>query len=189
MRLARTLKTTLVSAFLFLTHAVIAADFDVTPTGNYLAEYKGKYVIILKTFEQSTAPLPERLEQYEQAMNQLKEEFRNKRKQEYSKIAVNRSVSNSCTSKSSGGKKDCGWNGVTIENENMYTRPEWITVAGDSKGTRVSPDGRTASLKMTVAGKGKNKGTLTTRFVYHPDKIQILSEKDTAELFKQIVSK
>lgn len=171
-----------------VTTTSFAADFDVTPVSGYLPEYKGKYIIILRTIETSNAPLPERLELYEQEMNKLKLEFKTRRRAEYKAVQVARAVRKSCTN-GAGGKKDCGEGSVTIESSNLYTREELLSVVGTNKGTRVSRDGRTAYLKMTKAGKGRNVGTLTAKFEYRPEVLEVLAEQDMIELFKKVAQK
>ena len=69
----------------------------------------------------------------------------------------------------------------------MYTRKDWIRVEGTNKGTDVSADGSSAGLNMTVAGKGKNKGTLFATFKFKPESISTIVDKETVDLFNEII--
>lgn len=175
---------------LFLTYSVsvTAQDYSVKPLTDFLQPYKDKHRIILKAIEDRTdLTITQKLLLYESEMSKLKEEFRTNRKTEYQSKVVELSVEHSCTSGSSGGVKKCGYKYVYAPNDNMYTRTDWIRVVGTNKGTTVAPDGSSAGLNMTVAGKGRNAGTLYSTFRYRPESISTLVDKETVDLFNQII--
>ncbi len=165
-----------------------AQDYAVQPLSNFLQTYKDKHSIILSAVEARTdLTITQKLMLYESEITKIKEEFRTSRRSEYQSKSVQLSVSHSCTSGSSGGVKNCGYKCVAAPNSNMYTRVDWIKVDGTNKGTNVAADGSSACLKMTVAGKGRNKGTLYATFRYNPDSISRLVDSDTTELFNQVI--
>jgi hypothetical protein len=165
---------------------LIAQDYKVKDLDTFVPEYNDKHKIILRAIEASTEPLAVKLKMYEDEMKKLKATFKKDRISEYSSKATSLSVYHSCTSKSRGGKKKCGWRTVWAPTPEMYTNMDMVSVDGDTKGTVVSPDGRAASIKMSVAGEGKNSGTLTAIFKYHPDRMQIKVSEEIDTLFNII---
>jgi hypothetical protein len=162
-------------------------SYKVEPIGHFVVEYKDKHKIIFDYIRDHPEwTLEYRTSFYENAMKKLRDEFIANRKAEYESKSIQLSVSNSCTSKSSGGKKNCGWNCVTAPDPNLYTQTSWMKVVGDSKGIKASNNGNSACLKMTVSGKGRNKGTLHATFRYHPDNITTLVDQDLHSLLSQI---
>ena len=167
---------------------VWAQDYSVKPVTDFLQPYKDKHRIILKAIEDSTGlTIAQKLVLYESEMSILKEGFRTGRKEEYQSKSVELSVEHSCTSGSSGGVKNCYFKYIYAPNVNMYTRADWIRVEGTDKGTIVAPDGSSAGLNMTVAGKGRNAGTLYATFRYKPESVSTLVDKETINLFNEIV--
>lgn len=172
---------------IFASNAYAAESYSVKPLGDFLQTYKDKHRIILSDIEASQLPLAEKLVKYEQEMSKLKNEFRTARKAEYESKSVVLSVEKSCTKGNSGGVKDCGWASVYAPNSDMYTRTDWIRVEGTNKGTGVSADGGFASLRMTRASAGRNAGTLFATFRYKPASVATLIDKETTDLFTQVV--
>ena len=168
-------------------HSAYGQVYTVRPVGDFLSDYKGKYRIILATIEQSELPLPQRLALYEEEMTKLKTQFKTERKAEYESKSTTLSKGHSCTSGSSGGVKNCGWKCVDAPTAHLYTKADWIRVDGTNKGTKVSEDGSSACLKMTVAGEGRNHGTLHAIFKYRPESILSLIDSETRELFNQVI--
>ena len=182
-------KTLAILAFVMTSSICASAqDYSVKPLTDFLQPYKDKHRIILKAIEDRTdLTIAQKLVLYESEMSKLKEEFRAGRKAEYQSKSVELSVENSCTSESSGGVKKCGFKYVNAPNGNMYTRTDWIRVVGTNKGTEVAADGSSAGLNMTVAGKGRNAGTLFAIFRYKPESVSTLVDKETVDLFNEIV--
>lgn len=185
-----TIRRTLAVLVFVLTSSICvsAQDYSVKPLSDFLQPYKDKHRIILKAIEDRTdLSIAQKLVLYESEMSKIKEEFRAGRKVEYQSKSVNLSVNHSCTSGSSGGVKQCGYKYVYAPNSNMYTRTDWIRVEGTNKGTTVAADGSSAGLNMTVAGNNRNAGTLFAAFRYKPESIYTLVDKETVDLFNQIV--
>jgi hypothetical protein len=158
----------------------------VKPLTDFVQTYKDKHRIILKSIERRTdLSISQKLVLYESEISNIKNEFRSNRTREYQSIKVQRSVGHSCTSGKSGGVKQCGFKYVNAPT-NMYTRTDWIKVTGTNKGTKVASDGSSAGLNMTVAGKGRNAGTLYATFRYKPESISMLVDNETIELFNLI---
>lgn len=167
---------------------ISAQDYSVRPLSGFLQPYKDKHGIILKSIEDNpNLTITQKLVFYESEMSKLKEEFRSERRAEYQSKSVELSVTHSCTSGSSGGVKDCGYKYINAPNGNMYTRTDWIRVSGTNKGTTVAADGSSAGLRMTVSGSGRNAGTLHATFRYRPESISTLVDKETVDLFNEIV--
>jgi hypothetical protein len=162
------------------------AQHEVKPITDFLPDYQAKHTIILKAVEDTIAPLAVKLAMYERELSKLKNEFRTIRIQEYESKSISLAVRNSATSGSSGGVKKVDDKCVTAPSPDLYTKAEWMSVVGDNKGTYTSPNGNTACLKMSVAGKGTNAGILTAVFRYHPDKVLVRTERDTGDLFKAV---
>lgn len=155
----------------------------------YLTTYKDKHRIILTTIENNnTLTINQKLVLYETEMNKLKEEFRLIRNSEYQTINIEKSISHSCTNGVTGVVKDCGIVYVKAPTDDLYTQKSWLRVVGTDKGTTVSADGSTAGLKMTVAGRNRNSGTLYATFRYRPERLSTLVETDTENLFKAITN-
>lgn len=168
-----------------------AEPYEVAPVTSFFADYKAKYLMILEAIEKlpPETTLAERMAFYDIEINKLKNRFRTERTAEYKSKVYTASVTNSCTSKASGGVKKCGTKYVYAPINDMYTQKEYTSVAGTNKGVSISSDGRSAGLRMTVAGKGKNVGTLTAEFRYHPDRITINVDRDLTSLFSSIAQK
>lgn len=113
--------------------------------------------------------------------------FQGRRRAEYEAVAVQRSVGHSCTSKTRGGRKNCGWQCVGNPAGGLYTRDDWVIVAGDNKGTHTQ-GGKQACLRMTVAGKGRNAGTLTATFRYEPSHVAAMLKQESAWLLNEAQS-
>lgn len=175
-------------SLLALPFAGYAQSYAVRPVSDFLQPYKDKHRIILNAIEARTdLTISQKLVLYENEVSKIKGEFRTARKAEYQSKSIELSKEHSCTSGSSGGVKNCDFKCVYAPVANMYTRADWIRVDGTNKGTMVAPDGSSACLKMTVAGKGRNAGTLFATFKYKPESISTLVDNEVVELFNQIV--
>jgi len=169
---------------------VNAQSYAVKPISDFLPEYKEKHRIILEDIEKRTdLAHAQKFVLYENDISKLKEEFRTGRLAEYESKSIRLSVQNSCSSGSNSGIKDCGSTCISAPSSDLYTKSEWIKVEGDNKGAKVSLTDSTACLRMTVAGKGRNAGTLYATFRYKPESILALTDKDTIDLFADIVKK
>jgi len=164
-------------------------SYQVRPLSYFVADYRAKFQVIKGAIDDlpPTTPIAERLALLNSEMDKLKKQFRQERVAEYESKTYSGSVLNWCTSKSSGGKKKCGTRFTYAPISDLYTTLAWCSVKGTNKGIVVDADGRRAGLKMSVAGKGKNKGTLTALFKYHPSSIQANVDREIGELFGAIV--
>jgi hypothetical protein len=165
--------------------------YEVKPLTDFLTEYKDKHRIILRAIQQlgTEIPISERMRIYEEEVGKLKIEFSIIRKAEYESKSIELSVEHSCTSKSSGGKKDCKEKCVYAPVPGLYTTKKWIRVVvseGESKGVTVFDD--KACIRMSVAGKGRNAATLYATFYYMPSFIASNVEKDVIQLFNLVSS-
>ncbi|MCE1202909.1 MAG: hypothetical protein LWX09_12525 [Bacteroidia bacterium] len=162
-------------------------SYEVKPIKSYYQPYKGKHQIILESImNDPNLSIEEKLIKYDEAVKKLKQEFKSERIQEYKSKSIELNVGHSCTSKTSGRVKDCGYKYLKAPNKNMYTAQKWVRHEGTSKGIEIAPDGSYAGIKMTVAGKGKNSGILYAKFYYRPNKITELVDKETVDLFNMI---
>ncbi|WP_426475964.1 hypothetical protein ACP3T3_11190 [Chryseobacterium sp. CBSDS_008] len=161
-------------------------NYEVKPYDAYLSEYKPYYTLIYTEIQGMNVPLSEKLRLLDEGLLNLKTKFKKERKNEFESKSVELGVTNWCTSKSSGGKKNCGYSYVSAPSPALYTTNSWIRVVGTNKGTTVTADGSSAGLKMTVAGKGKNIGTLYAVFKYRPDYTNKTVEDDADKLFSLI---
>lgn len=161
------------------------SSWQVSAVTTYIGKYKDSRRIILEAIQRrDDLSIPERLALYEQEMEKLRMLFRTERRAEFDSKSVQVSQDHSCTSKSSGGKKDCGWKCATSPSPDLYTKDECVTTNGTNKGLTISGD--QACIKMTVAGKGRNAGSVTATFKYRPDVIARRLEDDVKELFNLI---
>ena len=171
----------------FIAQTLKSQSFVPPPASNYVGDIKTKYRIIVKDIEARQIPLDQKLRLIEEEVNKLKNIFKKERAKEYEKIQLTDNVLHKCRS-STGKKKNCGWASVVSPSSDLYTKKEWIRVEGDSKGTAVTPDGSKASIKMTRAGSGENKGRLIATFRYKPASIVQLVDKDMIEVFNQVTT-
>jgi hypothetical protein len=161
-------------------------SYEVKPYTAYLSEYKPYYMLIYSDIQAMNIPTSEKLKLLDEGILTLKTKFKKDRKSEFESKSVELGVTNWCSSKSHGGKKNCGYSYVSAPLPSLYTTNSWIRVVGTNKGTTVTPDGSSAGLKMTVAGKGKNIGTLYAVFKYRPDYTEKTVDDDTDKLFSLI---
>lgn len=169
------------------TTSKLTQDYSVEPLSHYLQPYRDKYRLILRAIEvMSDLTIAQKLALIESEVGKLKEDFKSKRKAEYTSKSIQLSVQHSCTSKVPGGEKDCGYKHVSAPNKHMFTQKAWISVKGKDKGTTVAPDGSSAGLRMTVQGKGSDGGTLVAIFKYRPESISYFVDSDTVSLFNQV---
>lgn len=163
------------------------ADYKVKNLSDYVPKYKDKHRIVIKTIEQRTdLSLEEKLKLVVAEVNKLRKEFSTERTKEYENKEVTLSVEHSCTSESSGGKKDCKYKCVSAPAPGLVTSKDWNKVEGDNKGTTISEDRTTACLRMTVAGKGRNFGILKASFRYEPNWTAKTVQKETDQLFLMV---
>lgn len=160
------------------------SSWEVAPVTQYIGKYKDSRRIILEAIQQSSLPIPERLALYEQEMEKLRVEFRAERRAEFQSKSVEVSQGHSCSSGSSGGVKNCGWKCASSPSPELYTLADWVKTSGTNKGVSVSDS--QACIKMTVAGKGRNAGSITATFKYRPEVIASRVDNDTKELFNLI---
>lgn len=161
-------------------------SYEVSPLTNYVGEYRDRRRVILDAIERmpSSTPISERLATYDLEMKKLRESFVAARRAEYESKSYEGSVSHSCTSGSSGGKKDCGWKWVDSPSSDLETVPSSLRVVGTNKVTTVETS--RAGLKMTVAGSGRNAGTLYITFKYKQGVIERRLNDEVAQLFDLI---
>ncbi|SNR14726.1 hypothetical protein [Tenacibaculum jejuense] len=141
-------------------------DIKLKPLSSHYPHYRRvKEIVLEEAYRRIDLPVSERIELFYRNMDIQFDNFKKKiRPKEYSKVRLFRSKYHSCTSAVPGRVKDCGWKCIPKPPGPLI--PYNIKVAGDNKGTK-SKNG-TVCLKMTVAGKGKNKGTISATFKYPP---------------------
>lgn len=163
--------------------------FELKPLVDFLREYKDNHQIIVNYIDSlpTTVPIEERQRIYKVEVNKLKSKFSSTRQIEYESKSIELSVAHSCSSSSSGGTKNCGWKCVEAPVTGMYTSINLIRIEGTHKGISVGDDPAQACIKMTVSGKGKNKGTLFATFKYRPDYIISAVQKDSSILFNLVI--
>lgn len=183
-----TLSSVICSFLIGFTLQVHAQNYSVKPADDFVADLKNQHRIIMTEVEKrDDLTLPQKLALLESETNKLKTKFKKNRTAEYKSKSTKLSVSHSCTSKSSGGVKNCKTKCVSAPSPDLYTTRNWIKLQGKSKGISVDPTGRAACLRMTVAGKGHNAGTITATFKYKPDRIVELVDKDMTYVFTKVV--
>lgn len=162
-------------------------SYQVQPITNFLPSLKTDYNQIVKWANQQTGiTIEQRLQAVNIEMEKLKIKFRKYRKSEYESKLVELSVAHKCESKASGDVKNCGWRCVKAPVAGLYVTS--TRVLGTNKGVQLSATRDTACLKMTVAGKGTNTGTLYAMFKYHPNYVSSIIERELSYLFNMAVS-
>ena len=157
----------------------------VSPISRYVGPYKDARRIILEALERRTdLTIAQRLALYDEEMKKQRDKFAAERRAEYESKSASVGKEHSCTSGSSGGKKDCGWKCARSPDSDLYTTKSWVQTGGTIKGLKV--DSGKACIKETVAGKGRNKGSVTAAFRYRPDVIDASVLEDTIDLFNLI---
>ncbi|KMQ59910.1 hypothetical protein ACM39_18290 [Chryseobacterium sp. FH2] len=163
-------------------------EYEVKPYIAYLSEYKPYYEMVYSQIETNpNISLSEKLRLLNEEISKLKNKFKQVRKQEFESKSVELSVKNWCTSKSSGGVKNCGYKYIGAPSSAFYTEKNWLRVIGTNKGIDLKPDGSAVGLKMTVAGKGYNEGTLFATFKYRSDYTALAVEEDTDKFFNLVI--
>jgi len=177
----------LVVVFLTNSGSVFAQDYAVKPLSDFLQAYKEKHLVISKGLEDSNMAFSKKLAIYEGKISELKENFKTSRKSEYELKSVKRAKRHSCVGTNTRGVTDCDAVFIKAPNEQMYTKKEWIKIEGTDKAETMVIDSSTVSLKMTATGKRTNKGVVYTIFKYKPELIAGIVEKETTDLFDQIM--
>lgn len=186
----RTISLAIVTALLLISEpataqpATVTSDYEVPPLSNYIAEYRDKRRVILEAINAMPGNTEARLDEYERQIGKLRDAFRAARLAEYKAVNPERTVEKSCTSGVSGGVTNCGYACTVSPSADHYPVPETLRVEGTNKGTKIEKGG--ACLKMTVAGKGRNVGTLHVNYRFKPEVIERRLNDDTKELFNLI---
>lgn len=165
-------------------------SYELKPLTDYLRFYKENHKIIVDYVENlpPTVPIPERQRIYNSEVAKLRSQFSIERQKEYESKSVELSVAHSCTSSSSSGK-NCGWRCVDAPTTGMYTSMDGlIRVEGTAKEISVGDNPAQACIRLSVAGKGKNKGILFATFKYRTDFIISSVQSDTATLFNLVIN-
>jgi hypothetical protein len=176
--------------FLCLPISITAQDNSmskhVTPLDNYFSDYKGKYDLILKHFENSNEPLNVKLKSFENELDLLKNDFKAKRTKEYEAVQKSGSKGHSCTKGYSGGTKKCGQKCIADPGSEFYTKQQWISKS--SKGAlRFTPGTNKVCIYLQKSGKGRVEASVSATFRLKP--ILILQQVDAESkiLFKKIM--
>jgi hypothetical protein len=181
------LSTAVLAAFAVSLPSYAADEWVVKNMSDYKGVYKDKRRIILEAIDRlpQNTPMSERMAMYDREMNNLKKGFRAERLAEYQSKQVSITTGHSCTSRSSGGVKNCGWKCSAAPNTSLlYTTKEWVSYAGTVKGSRINK--AEACIKMTVAGKGQNKGSVSAAFRYQPEVVATLLNQEVEQLVNLI---
>lgn len=141
-------------------------DIVLKALSDYFPHYRRvKKVALEEAYRRIDLPIGERLKLFYKTMDLEFRHFKDKvRPLDYSKVKLYRSKGHSCTNGVSGRVKDCGWKCIPRPGNLVF--PHDVKVVGDSKGTKI--ENGTACIKMTVAGRGRNAGTISATFKYPP---------------------
>lgn len=177
---------------LLFSNFINAQSYAVKPLSDFLETYKAKHAEISATLETRTdMNFDEKLAFYENEISKLKDEFKDNRKAEYLSKKSKRAKKTVCKGKRIRGITDCGTVYVKTPNEDMYTKKEWVRIEGDdlekNANIVIEPTGVTLSMKVT--GTREANAYVNAIFQYIPARVSEIVEKETLELFGQIVDK
>ncbi|MDH7444797.1 hypothetical protein [Aquimarina sp. 2201CG14-23] len=141
------------------------SNIDLKPLPSYFDEYKLKRdLILLEVAQRTDLSVDERYELFFDEIHKLTNRFFKIRVNDYKVVKITVSKGHSCTSDQPGNVKDCGWKCVVAPRPFMFIYDNQVNVVGDNKGVKIY--GTKACLKMTVAGRGRNAGTIYATFKY-----------------------
>ena len=187
-------KATILITLLISLISVTAQDYAVTPLTDFLESYKEKHVVLSKEIESNAkASFAEKLAIYDSKISKIKESFKSSRKSEYLLKSVKRAKRHSCKGTRIRGITDCKAVYINAPNSNMYTKKDWVNIETDDpdkdKDIKVVIDSSSVSLNITATGTRENKAAVFAVFKYKPSVISAIVEKETSDLFGQIVDK
>jgi hypothetical protein len=162
---------------------ITVQSWQVMPLENYIGIYR-EYRTILMNYinDQTSWDYARRVSFYKQEMDTLMTRFQTDRTAEYNSKSLVLSVLHWCSSKESGEVRNCKWRWVHSPSPELFTEKKALRVKGKQKGLKVTADGLSAGIKMTVAGKGKNQGRLYATYKYRSNVIKKNVEDETIRM-------
>jgi len=191
------IKTLAVFLILFTTSAGVftqnssasSRSASVKPLSDFFKAYKNKHITISEKIESNTKlSFAEKLATYENEVSKIREEFKKNRSSEYLSKTAKRAKRYSCTGTHIRNTTECAPVYINAPNSNMYTTKDWVNNEGENT-VDVTIDSSNVSLRMKAIGKRTYKGVLYATFKYIPEKIPAIVNKETTELFNQMVEK
>ncbi len=149
---------------------------------DYQAIYKAKWSSLVASLEKrNDLSFVQKLAAYEQEVNKLKKQYAQERMGEYNDSEVTLSVDHECRGRPGGSTKNCGYRCVERPNEDMYTKPEWVTFSGDYMKEIINEE--KACFKLEAKGNMRKQGTVTAVFKYRNSFVEYKTLDDATELF------
>ncbi len=149
---------------------------------DYQAIYKAKWTSLVESLEQRTdLSFVQKMGAYEQEVNKLKKQYAQERMGEYNDSEVTLSVEHACKGRPSGSTKNCGYRCVERPNEDMFTKPEWVTFSGDYMKEIINEE--KACFKLEAKGNTQKQGIVTATFKYRNSFVDYKTIDDATELF------
>jgi len=182
---------TALSLFLMSSLGIFAQGSSVKPLENFLEIYKDKNTVISKEIENnSDISFKEKLALYQSKISKLKEDFKMQRKREYFSKNITRAKRFNCEGVHTRKVTNCSYI-IKAPNDNMYTKAEWIEVKGldKDKDLQIVTEDVNTYAKMKAAGKKKMQATIYATFKYKADSVSEMVDKETSELFSNLVLK
>ena len=144
--------------------------------------YKAKWTSLVESLEQRTdLSFVQKLATYEQEVSKLKKQYAQERMGEYNDSEVTLSVDHDCKGRPSGSTKNCGYRCVERPNEDMYTKPEWVSFSGDYMKEIINEE--KACFKLEAKGNIQKEGTVKATFKYRNSFVDYKTVDDATELF------
>ncbi len=182
---------TALSLFLMSSIGSFAQGSSVKPLENFLEIYKNKNTVISKEIENnSDISFAEKLALYQNKISKLKEDFKTERKREYFSKNITRAKRYNCEGVHTRKVTNCNYV-IKTPNDNMYTKKEWIELKGldQDKNIQIVTEDELPRIKMTAAGKKKIDVTVYATFKYKAENVSEMVDKETSELFSDLVLK
>jgi hypothetical protein len=161
---------------------------DIAP---HYTHYKGLHDVMMHSVENdSTLTTAQKMAEYTKQLNQLKTEFRAKRKSEYGSVNVELRKGNSCTKGYSGGSKHC--DKYIDAPKNYYTKSKWTSRYKENgspmnKLAIVTNNGLKVWSKIKKSGQGRYYEQIRATFRLQPLYIEKSLNSDTTSLFNRIL--
>lgn len=176
--------------FIIITLNVCGQDYAVTPLSDFIVAYKEKHVLLSQEIEgNKNITFAEKLALYESKIGKLRESFKSSRKSEYLLKTVKRARRQTCKGTTIRGVTKCEPVYVSAPSNNMYTLKDWVKIEGESKSVNVIVDSLSVTMTIKSTGTRINKAGFFATFKYNPKLIPAIVEKETIDLFSQLVKK
>lgn len=176
----------LFAVLLMFTHSAIAEQGTRTAEEIRL-DYKAKWQVLVNDLEaRDDLSFVQKLAVYDQELTLLKKQYVEARLNEYKGDEVAITVEHECKGRPAGSTKNCGYVCAERPNEDMFTKPEWVSFKGDYMDEIINEE--EACFELEAKGNVKKQGSVTAVFKYRGSFVDYKSADDATELFSSFLA-